>query len=308
MQKQSIDFIATQQARLDNFLTQKTGFSRSFVQRNIKDGFVLVNSRIITKTGYEIKPQDHVYGFLAVPESELKPENIPLSIIYEDENLAVINKSAGLIVHPTSYLREGTLVNALLYKYQNQGLSCSNQSERPGIVHRLDKDTSGLMVIAKNNKAHQHLAQQLKDRTLKRIYWAIAIGNFSEATGIIEAPIGRHLIYRKKMSIILNNSSKARYARTFWEVLKIFNKATLLKISLDTGRTHQIRVHFEHINHPLLGDPLYGGKRTQSNWIKRQALHAKEISFIHPVSQKLLNFVCDLPTDFEFALNKLHNC
>ena len=309
MQKQAIHFIykaeTTDQFRLDNFLAAQTGLSRYFVQINIKSGSITINGEIITKTGQELKDKDCINGFLAVPESELKPENIPLTIVYEDEHLAVINKSAGLIVHPTAYLREGTLVNALLYKYQSEGLSSSNQGERPGIVHRLDKDTSGLMVVAKNNKAHQHLAGQLQERTLKRIYWAIAIGNFKESSGTITADIGRNLIERKKMAVIVNNSSKARYARTFWEIIEQFSKAALLKISLDTGRTHQIRVHFEYIHHPLLGDPVYGGKRTQSNWIKRQALHAKEISFIHPISQKVLSFACDLPADFEFALNKL---
>ena len=287
-------------ARLDTYLGSQTGFSRSFVQKSIKAGSITVNGQIVQKTGYQLQAGMQLGGFLSLPESKIKPENIPLTIVYQDKHLAVINKPAGLIVHPTTYLREGTLVNALLHQFPEQ---LSRADERPGIVHRLDKDTSGLMVIAKNNQAHEYLAAQLQDRSLSRIYQGITFGNFTENKGFIEAPIGRHKVHRKKMTV----RADGRQAGTHWQVLQQFAGYTLLKLKLTTGRTHQIRVHLEYINRPLLGDPMYGGKKNKihKELLKRQALHAGEIGFRHPVSQERMHFKCPLPTDLQSLLHYL---
>jgi 23S rRNA pseudouridine1911/1915/1917 synthase len=303
--------------RLDVFLSQETNQTRSLVQRSIRKGLIQVNSKIITKTGFLLESDFLIGGILElvpISSGQLKPEEIPIEIVYEDEHLLVINKSAGLIVHPTQSLREGTLVNALLFRYQS-GLSgiANNDGFRPGIVHRLDKDTSGLMIIAKTNEAHLSLSKQLADRSLKRVYYALALGRLQENTGTIEAPIGRHPSDRKKMAVIQLDKGRARFAKTHWEILEEYEpspslkgqSSSLVKVSLDTGRTHQIRVHFEFINHPLAGDPIYGGKRTETKLIHRQCLHAKEIRFIHPISDQGMYFQSELPEDFKRVLKSL---
>lgn len=296
--------------RLDVFLSESLNRSRSLIQKSIKKGCISINSQVITKTGQQLETGDVISGeLLETPDEtgEIQAENIPLKIIFEDEHLLVVNKEAGLIVHPTSFLREGTLVNALLYKYQNGQLSDVNNADgfRPGILHRLDKDTSGLMVVAKTNLAHVALANQLAERTLKRVYWALAWGRFKDTNGSIEAPIGRHPSERKLMAVIRNEEKKSRFARTHWEVLEEVKNATLLKLTLDTGRTHQIRVHLDHIGHPIIGDPAYGGKKNKTHLIRRQALHAKSLSFIHPVHQELISLESELPEDFLILLDKL---
>ncbi|MDJ0625604.1 MAG: RluA family pseudouridine synthase [Candidatus Caenarcaniphilales bacterium] len=288
--------------RLDVFLSEQLKESRSLIQKSIKKGLIFVNSKTAKKAGEIIENGSLIEGIVELsPKSgeEIKPENIPIEVVFEDEHLIVINKPAGLIVHPTTFLREGTLVNALLYRYQKLSDVNNEDGFRPGIVHRLDKDTSGLMIIAKSNYAHKELSKQLAQRTLKRIYWAIAIGNFEEDEGFIEAPIGRHPKDRKRMAVVQDPSKTSRYARTHWKVLERYKNTTLLEVSLDTGRTHQIRVHFEYINHPLLGDPVYGGRRTKTSLISHQALHAKKISFIHPVSGEQNNYEIPLSKDIE---------
>ncbi|MDX1919676.1 MAG: RluA family pseudouridine synthase [Candidatus Caenarcaniphilales bacterium] len=300
--------------RLDVFLSETMNRSRSLIQKSIKQGLVFINSKSVTKTGEQIENGDIVSGeILENPDdsAEIQAENIPLKIVFEDKDLLVVDKPAGLIVHPTSFLKEGTLVNALLYKYKNDELSDLNNADgfRPGILHRLDKDTSGLMVVAKNNQAHVALAEQLATRTLKRVYWAVAWGNlegkFKEDKGTIEAPIGRHPIERKRMAVIKDEKRKSRFARTHWEVLEELKNATLLKLTLDTGRTHQIRVHLDYIGHPIIGDQTYGGKKSKTSLIRRQALHAKSLSFVHPTNKEIITLESKLPLDFLMLLDKL---
>ncbi len=296
--------------RLDLFLAELSNQTRSLIQRSLEKELIYINEKIITKNGYMLQNGDQVKGQIELKpalDSDIEPENIPLDIIYEDEYLIVINKQANLTVHPTNDIRNNTLVNALLYRYQVNNLSDLNSKEmpRPGIVHRLDKNTSGLILIAKTNEAHFGLAQQLSTRSLKRIYWAICVGKLKDWSGKIEAPLGRHPKDRKKMAVILDNTKKARFALTHWEIIENFTKHSLVKVNLSTGRTHQIRVHFEYINYPLLGDPVYGGKRSETHLIKRQCLHAKEIQFIHPINQEIMHFETDLPLDFSDVLKSI---
>jgi 23S rRNA pseudouridine1911/1915/1917 synthase len=303
-----LTYLADTNKRLDIFLAEEFQQSRSQILKSIKQKLVLVNNKIISKAGHILEKGYLVSGSIQLqflPEEPIKPEAI-------DKDLIVINKAAGLVVHPAGYLREGTLVNALLHKYQQNELSDLNSTDgfRPGIVHRLDKDTSGLMLVAKNNNAHQALAKQLANRSLKRVYWAVVWGCFKEETGFVEAPIGRHPRDRKKMAVLHEASRhKSRSAKTHWKLLEEFQtskpKASLLELKLETGRTHQIRVHLEHIGHPVLGDQAYGGKLSQTHLINRQALHAKQIQFIHPTSQKSMAFQSELPSDIEFLLGKL---
>jgi 23S rRNA pseudouridine1911/1915/1917 synthase len=308
--------------RLDVYLTEifaKTfGQTRSLIQKSIKNKLISVNSTLVTKTGLILEVNDCIEGNLILnyeSNLDLVAENIPLDIVFEDDDLIVVNKAANLIVHPTSFLREGTLVNALLHKFQTNQLSDLNNQNgfRPGIIHRLDKDTSGLIIIAKTNLAHLNLSEQLASRTLKRTYWAIACGAFKEDRGTIEAPIGRHPSERKKMAVIVEKpgrqNTNSRFARTHWcllEELKLGeDKYSLIEVCLDTGRTHQIRVHLDYINHPILGDQTYGGKKNKANFLQRQALHAKKISFIHPRTQETINLESHLPEDLINVLDKL---
>lgn len=295
--------------RLDVFLCEYTGQTRSLIQQSIRKGLLTINKTVTVKTGYNLEKNDLIEGKLELrpPMNEpIKAENIPLKIVFEDEHLLVINKDAGLIVHPAGNLREGTLVNALLGKYALSNLN-DESGFRPGIIHRLDKDTSGLMLVAKTNQAHLSLSKQLADRSLKRTYWALAVGTFKEESGSINAPIGRHPLERKKMAVIQDLRRKSRHAKTHWEVLEQYEKAALLKVNLETGRTHQIRVHLDYIHHPILGDPLYGGKKSKTHLISRQCLHAKEIQFVHPIRDELLSFTSELPADFLQVL-KAFNC
>jgi 23S rRNA pseudouridine1911/1915/1917 synthase len=317
--KRSIKIVAPQKAsgtRLDVFLAQgKLGLSRAFVQRLIGDGNVLVNGKK-TKSSYKIRGTEEIKLEIPPPEKlSLEPEDIPLDIVYEDSDLLVVNKKAGMVVHPAAGNYSHTLVNALLYHCKD--LSGINGVLRPGIVHRLDKNTSGLLVVAKNDSAHVSLAEQIKNRTLLREYMAITWGHMPSEEGTIEAPIGRAARDRKKMAVI---RLKGRESLTQYMVTERFDLCDLLSIRLKTGRTHQIRVHLSFLNHPVLGDPEYGGRQ---KWIggihdtkrpfaqkllsiiDRQALHAKRLGFIHPRTKEYKEFDSSLPDDIENVLNLL---
>ena len=299
--------------RIDKFLAEKSGESRSFITRLIESGAVSVNGREISKN-YKISLGETVELYLPEPEDcEALPEDIPLDIVYEDEDIIVINKPKGMIVHPATGIYTGTLVNALMYHCKDS-LSGIGGVIRPGIVHRIDKDTSGLLVVAKNDEAHLSLSDQLKTHTVSRVYHAIAIGNIKEDTGTVNKPIGRHPQDRKKMAVITTPDQRAREAITHYEVIERFEiptgRFTYVKCRLETGRTHQIRVHMSSTGHPLLGDSVYGGGNTKfeannSKYIHGQCLHAKELTLIHPRTHEQMHFECELPEDFGLLLKKL---
>ncbi|MBI3582891.1 MAG: RluA family pseudouridine synthase [Nitrospinae bacterium] len=298
-------YIASDSAnqRIDKFLSSyDSTLSRSFIQRLIDNGNVTVNGKF-AKSSYKLKEGDEIK--IEIPELEpstVKPEPIPLDILYEDESVIVINKPAGMVVHPAAGNYSGTLVNALLYHCRNT-LSGIGGIERPGIVHRLDKDTSGLLMAAKDDFTHNHLSKQLKDRTIVRKYLALVKGIIKEDSKKIEIPIGRHVSDRKKMSI---KTKRGRIAITEFTVLERFDNYTLMEIRLKTGRTHQIRVHLSAIGHPVAGDRVYGGRqktevRSQIS-IPRQMLHAAILGFIHPKTGKYLEFNAQLPDDMKYIL------
>lgn len=267
-------------ARLDLYLSERLELTRSQVKRLVDQELVQVNGEPV-KAGYKLKPEDRISVFL--PESSelsLEPEPIPLEIVYEDEELAVINKPRGLVVHPGAGNPDGTLVNALLFHLDE--LSEVGDPERPGIVHRLDKDTSGLLVVAKTDSCHTYLTQQIKERLVARHYLALVQGVLRDDRGTIEAPIGRHPKDRKKMAVV----EDGRPAVTHFEVLERFARHSLVRCRLVTGRTHQIRVHLAHVHHPLVGDPLYG-YRTNNLGAEGQMLHAAYLAFTHPQGQFL---------------------
>lgn len=284
--------------RLDVYLSNLLDdFSRSHIQQLIDDNHALVNGKY-PKRAYKLKEGDLLE--LTIPEEKpitLDPENIPLEFVYQDEHLAVINKPSGLLTHPAPGQYSGTLVNALLYHCKDT-LSGINGYLRPGIIHRLDKDTSGLILIAKNDRAHQHLSKQIQDRTVDKYYLTVVQSNLKEDSGIIDAPIGRHPVKREKMAVVENGKE----AITKWKVLERFQKATFVEAKLITGRTHQIRVHFSHIKHPVIGDPVYGDTRYQNIKLERQALQAYKISFIHPGSCEKLTFKIDFNDDIKKIL------
>ncbi|WP_105619628.1 RluA family pseudouridine synthase [Vallitalea okinawensis] len=290
--------------RIDQFLSlQLNDLSRSYIQKLIKKDKVLVNDKS-TKANYKCRLDDCIY--VEIPEPEvlnIEPENIPLEMIYEDQDIAVVNKPQGMVVHPAPGHFSGTLVNALLYHFSDS-LSGINGVKRPGIVHRIDKDTSGLLMVCKNDSAHQDIAQQLKEHSVTRKYYAIVYHNLKEDHGTIEGPIGRHPIHRKKMAI---NFKNGKDAITHYRVLSRYGNFTLVELKLETGRTHQIRVHMASINHPLLGDEVYG---PASKWnkkfnLKGQLLHAKIVGFVHPTTKEYMEFDSKLPDHFNKVLNKL---
>ncbi len=307
--------------RADKFLSSVCQeFSRSRLQSLIADGHVLLNDAPLKTASFKVS-EGEVFS-VRVPEpepSEPKAENIPLDIVYEDDDLVVINKAVGMVVHPGAGNWTGTLVNALLY-HCGDSLSGIGGVLRPGIVHRLDKDTSGLMIAAKNDHAHHHLSEQLADRSLTRIYHALVIGVPLPIKGSVDRPIGRHRHNRLKMSVMTN---APKDACTHYKVLEDFNGGcSLIECRLETGRTHQIRVHLEAIGHPLIGDVLYPVQQTKLKSmiknagypddlssemidLKRQMLHAQTISFIHPRHKEVMEFSCDLPSDFSNILKKL---
>lgn len=283
--------------RLDKALvTLVDDFSRSRLQQLIDEGYILLNDEE-TKPNAKVLTGDVIT--LDVPENEtmaLLPESMDLDILYEDAEVIVINKPKGLVVHPGAGNWEHTLVNGLLAHCTD--LSGINGVARPGIVHRIDKDTSGCLVVAKNDHAHQHLSDQLQDHTLKRTYLALVHGVMPHNTGRIEAPIGRDKLDRQKMAV---TSANSKSAVTHFTVLERFNKHSLVECRLETGRTHQIRVHFQYIGYPIVGDPKYAPKTTPDT--QGQCLHAKAIDFIHPVTGEMMHFEAPLPQPFELALD-----
>ncbi len=284
--------------RIDKYLTkQLEDFSRSKVQQLISEGLVFVNDERI-KANYKVENGDVITVTIPEPEEiDIKSENIPLDILYEDEDIVVINKPQGMVVHPGAGNPDGTLVNALLYHIDD--LSGINGEIRPGIVHRLDKDTSGVLVVAKNDTAHVHLSEQLQNRTVKRTYWAIVHGQIPHEHGTIDAPIGRDPHDRQKFTVIKDGKE----AITHFKVLEHFNHYTWVEVSLETGRTHQIRVHFNYINHPVAGDATYGPRKTLKG--KGQFLHARALEFIHPRTKETMHFEAELPEIFEKNLEIL---
>ena len=283
--------------RLDKSLADLTELSRSQANEAIKAGTVLVNGKL-AKAKYVVKEGDVITYVL--PEEEVleyKAEDIPLDIIYEDADVAVVNKPQGIVVHPSAGHTSGTLVNALMYHVKD--LSSINGVVRPGIVHRIDKDTSGLLMIAKNDKAHNALAAELKDKKSLRKYVAIVHGNLPNDRGVIEAPIGRSDKDRKKQAV----TAKGKPAVTRFTVLERFGNYTLVELQLETGRTHQIRVHMAYIGHPVAGDPLYGPRKTLKG--HGQFLHAKTLGFTHPTTGELVEFTAEEPIIFKETLEKL---
>ncbi|MFO7154225.1 MAG: RluA family pseudouridine synthase [Caldicoprobacter oshimai] len=292
---------ADDKKRIDVFLAEKISeYSRSYIQKLIKDGLVLVNGEKV-KPNFKVKPGCIIDVTIPPPqEISLQPEPMELDIVYEDDDIVVVNKPQGMVVHPAPGNYSGTLVNALLYSCDE--LSGIGGIIRPGIVHRLDKDTSGLLVVAKNDAAHRSLAQQLKDRTLKRVYWCIVEKNIKGDKGVINAPIGRHPINRKKMAVL--NAPTAKPAVTHFKVLERFGEYTLVEARLETGRTHQIRVHMAYIGHPVVGDSVYGSRKQKFN-LKGQVLHAKKLGLIHPSTGEYMEFEAPLPEYFENLLDIL---
>ncbi len=293
--------------RLDQYVARCADLTRSAATKLIEEGNVTVNGTKSNKN-YRMRSGDRVECLLPEPEPcEALPENIPLDVVYEDDDLIVINKPVGMVVHPAAGNTSGTLVNALLY-HCGASLSGIGGVVRPGIVHRIDKNTSGLLVVAKNDETHLKLSEQLKGHHINRIYTAIAVGNFKEACGTVMAPIGRHPVDRKRMAVIHDAQMRSREAITRWSVLSRGecdgNAFTLLRCELETGRTHQIRVHMSYVGHPLLGDDVYGGANTRFEarhraLIQGQCLHAGELSFIHPRTGKLVSFTSPMPQEMQ---------
>ena len=296
-------------ARLDAYLAAATELTRSAAVRLIEDGQVTVNGKTPNKKE-KVKAGDEIIVTMPEPETdEAIPQDIPLDIVYEDADILVVNKPCGMVVHPAAGNPDGTLVNAILF-HCGDSLSGIGGVIRPGIVHRIDKDTSGLLVVAKNDAAHQHLADQLKVHRVRRVYHAIAIGNLREDEGTVDAPIGRHPTDRKKMAVLRGVGAHARDAVTHYRVLERFAGMCHVECKLETGRTHQIRVHMASLGHPLLGDPVYGGanhKFCESHpaLIHGQCLHAAELSLIHPRTGEEMHFTCPLPEDMERILDML---
>lgn len=308
--------------RIDRFLTDRLpNASRNKIQLAIDSDFVLVNGKP-TKANYKIRPSDVITISLPEPprDTDVKPENIPLNIVYEDDYLLVVNKPAGMVVHPAFNNWSGTLVNALTHHFQNLPTMKGNDG-RPGLVHRIDKDTSGLLVIAKTDAAMVHLAKQFYVHSIERTYYALVWGEPKESRGTIDAPLGRSLKDRRVTIVYTPESGLVggKEAVTHYEVLKNIRYVSLLKCNLETGRTHQIRVHLKHLGHPIFNDETYGGnivlkgnmfskyKSFVENCfqvIPRQALHAKTLGFIHPITKEKMQFDSDLPADFQAALEK----
>jgi len=289
--------------RIDVFLSEQIEtLSRSAAQNLILNGNVTANCRIARKND-RLQGNETVSVVLPAPkELDLVPENIPLDILFEDEDVAVVNKERGMVVHPSAGHSDNTLVHALLFRLKDS-LSGMNGELRPGIVHRIDKDTSGLLIIAKNDFAHKKLAAQLKDHTLSRVYEAIVLGNIKEDRGTIDIPVGRHRTQRKKMAAG-PLATAPRNAVTHFEVIERFGGYTYLRCRLETGRTHQIRVHMAHIGHPVAGDPVYGPKKDPLQ-LKGQCLHAKELCFLHPRTEELVTVESELPDYFQDVLKRL---
>lgn len=289
--------ICDEGTRLDVFLSQKLDITRNAAAALIESGGVLA-----LKKNYKLRAGDEIEVTIPEPrEIDVVPQNIPLDIVYEDDDLLVINKARGMVVHPAAGNPDGTLVNALMY-HCGERLSGINGVLRPGIVHRLDKDTSGLLLVAKNDIAHNGLAEQIKVHSVRREYHTVVVGNLREDTGTISAPIGRHKTDRKKMAVTENNSKEAT---THYNVIERYRGFTYASCLLETGRTHQIRVHMSHIGHPVVGDAVYGARDKLG--LVGQCLHSKNVTFVHPCTGKEMYFESSLPDYFEEILRKLRN-
>lgn len=290
--------VKNEKGRLDKFVSEQIpDLSRTRVKELVKDQNILVNGKV-EKVSYKIQAGDKIeVNIPAVKPLDVIPENIPLDIVYEDDDVIVVNKPQGMVVHPAPGHPDHTLVNALLY--HTKALAQSSEGFRPGIVHRIDKDTSGLLMIAKTAKARESLEDQLAHKTNKRLYWAIVHGNFAEENGVIDAPIGRNPYDRKKMAVV----ETGKKAITHFKVLEQFKDYSLIECQLETGRTHQIRVHLDYIGHPVAGDPLYGPRKTLKG--HGQFLHAKVLGFKHPSTGEWLEFSVEPPQIFQETLAQL---
>ena len=289
--------VTSDSERLDKYLASKTNFSRSLIIKMLDEGYILVNGKQ-EKQSYKVKDGDNILikdGF--IKETSIVPTKMDIDIVYEDDDIIVVNKPSGLVVHPGSGNYDNTLVNGLL-SYTND-LSDENGDERPGIVHRIDKDTSGLLLVAKSNKAHEILTEYFKNKEVKREYIALLCGNFPHETATIDAPIGRDPRNRKKMAVVANNSKKAV---THLRVLKRYKDYTLVSCVLETGRTHQIRVHMNYIGYPIYNDPVYNTKKATEFG---QFLHSYKMDFIHPITHKEMHFECELPEYFKNFIDSL---
>ncbi|MBQ5991226.1 MAG: RluA family pseudouridine synthase [Clostridia bacterium] len=300
MRTETILLIAeTEASRIDAYLAANTDLTRSKLQKLIKEGAVALNGKPC-RANSAVRPGDAIR--ILIPETDEdrlpEPEDIPLDVVYEDDDLAVINKPKGMVVHPAPGNPSGTLVNALLYRFRT--LSGAGGEIRPGIVHRIDRLTSGLLVVAKNDAAHEALARQFSAHTAHREYLCLVHGNLKEDSGTVDAPIGRHKTDRKRMAV----TEDGRRAVTHWRVLERFGTETLLDVRLETGRTHQIRVHMAYIKHPILGDEVYGSPAPKLG-LNGQALHGYRLTFTHPRTGETMSFTAPLPDDFRTALHRL---
>lgn len=286
--------------RVDAFLRRKTELSRSRVSELILSGALSINGKEQLKPSYKVESGQCIS--LAVPDTQpvdIVPQNIPIDILYQDRDIVVINKPCGMVVHPAAGNEDGTLVNALMYHIRD--LSGIGGEMRPGIVHRLDKDTSGLILVAKNDKAHTVMSEQFKSRTMEKHYRAVAFGSFSQDTDLIDAPIARHPVDRKKMAVVPDGKP----SQTEWRVIERLRGATYLDVHLLTGRTHQIRVHMQSVGHPLLGDKIYAPHIKTSVHVPRLMLHAYSLAFTHPVTGEHMELTAPIPEQFSTVLNKL---
>lgn len=290
----------SEQLRLDVYLSEQLNLTRSAVQRLIENESVTVNGNFPDKS-YKLKPKDNIIVVIPDPEPlSVEAENIPLEILFEDECLLVVNKPKGMVVHPAPGNYSGTLVNALLYHCEGS-LSGINGVLRPGIVHRIDKDTSGLLIVAKNDLSHQHLAEQIKEHSFTREYEAVVVGTPKSNEGDIELPIGRHPVNRKQMAVTTKNSKPAK---THYRVLQSTNGLSHIRLTLFTGRTHQIRVHMSYLGHPVAGDLVYGRAGAKYKKLCGQCLHAKKIGFVHPKTNEYMEFESELPKYFKDFLEE----
>ena len=292
--------------RLDRWLsTQLPEISRSRLQKLIEAGQIQVNHQVCRNKKSKLGSGDRITVTIPVPQKlDLQPEAIPLDILYEDAELIIINKPAGMVVHPAPGHYHGTLVNALLHHCEH--LAGIGGVERPGIVHRLDKDTTGAIVVAKSDRTQQHLQRQIQAKTARREYWGVIYGCPKDSQGKIELPIGRHPIDRKKMAVV-PLEKRGREAVTYWEIKERLRNYTLMQFLLETGRTHQIRVHCSHLGHPLVGDMVYSSNRSLGVNLSGQVLHARKLSLVHPVSGAIIEVIAPLPTEFTKLLAVLRN-